>query len=154
MTWADNATDETSYKVERSTDGSNFSPLITLGPDVITHTDTGLSGGTQYWYQVVASSASGSSAPSNIASGTTLPGAAITLFANGYKVKGKQNVDLNWTGVGAGVVVNVYRDNSPIGTSDTGDYTDAIGIKGAGSYVYQVCEAISGSCSGTVTVTF
>jgi serine protease len=156
--WTDNSGDETGFKIGRSTDGSNFSPLITLPADTTSHTDTSLSGNTRYWYRVSATSASGVSTPSNIDSGTTLTGPAITLSAVGYKVKGKQQVDLSWGGTGDAVTnVDIYRVNmvDPFHTTDNdGVYTDNIGVKGGGSYVYKVCEAGSSNCSDPVTVIF
>jgi serine protease len=139
--------------VERSTDGSTFSTLTTLGANTTNYTDTGLSGSTPYWYRVFASNASGGSAPSNIDSGTTLAGSAITLDAVGYKVKGKQRVDLTWDGL-AGTNMDIYRDSVGITTQNDGAHTDNIGAKGGGSYVYMVCETESSNCSDPVTVVF
>ncbi len=156
LNWADNSADETSFTVERSTDGSTFSMLMTLAANTTNFIDIGLSGSTTYWYRVFASNASGSSAPSNVASGTTLVGSSISLTANGYKVKGKQNVDLGWSGT-AVAEVDIYRDDMvvPLLTTANDDiHTDAIGNKGGGSYVYKVCEAGTGNCSDTVTVVF
>jgi len=158
LSWSDNSTDETGFTVERSTDGINFSMLTTLGADTTSYVDTSLSGNTTYWYQVLASSASGNSLPSNVASGTTLVGSNITLKATGYKVKGKQQVDLTWEGFAVTVTdVDIYRDNmmTPlITTANDGNHPDPIGVKGGGSYVYKVCEADFSNCSAKVTVVF
>ena len=156
LNWSDNSTDETGFTVERSTDGSNFSLLTTLGADKTSYIDATVSGNTKYWYQVLATNASGSSTPSNMDSGTTLAGSNITLGANGYKVKGKQQVDLDWTGA-VGTDVDIYRDDMmapEVITVNDGFYIDPIGVKGGGSYVYKVCEVNSGNCSDTVTVVF
>jgi PKD repeat protein len=78
----------------------------------------------------------------------------ITLSASGYKVKGVQTADLTWSGAGS-ANVDIRRDGVTIMTTpDDGAYTDNIGNKGGGSYTYQVCEAGTSTCSGTVTVTF
>ncbi|MCQ6280286.1 fibronectin type III domain-containing protein [Bacillus sp. EB600] len=69
LTWQDNATDETGYVVERSSDGTNFTALPTLGANTTTYTDPGLTAGT-YTYRVKAVNAVGSSAYSNTASVT------------------------------------------------------------------------------------
>jgi hypothetical protein len=76
-----------------------------------------------------------------------LPGTP-TLSANGYKVKGKQKVDLDWSGAAVGGSVDIYRDSNLIqanvpndANSDSGSYTDNIDLKGGGSYIYEVCEA-------------
>lgn len=84
-------------------------------------------------------------------SGTT---GGITLSASGYKVQGTQHADLFWAGATA-TNVDVYRDGAVIATTtNDGTYTDNIGKKGGGSYVYQVCEAGTANCSNEATVTF
>lgn len=81
-------------------------------------------------------------------------GGDIQLSANGYKTRGRQNVDLSWSGANGGTV-DIYRDGSVIATTaNDGAYTDAIGAKGGGSYTYQVCEAGTSTCSATTTVVF
>jgi hypothetical protein len=76
------------------------------------------------------------------------------LSARGYKVQGRQKVDLTWSGA-TGARVDIYRDGTKIPNVDnTGSYTDNINNKGGGSYTYTVCEAGTNTCSNTVTVTF
>lgn len=70
LTWADNATDETGYYVERL-NGSLWSRIATLGANVTGYTNTGLSAGTSYSYRVQAYNGAGASAYSNEASATT-----------------------------------------------------------------------------------
>ena len=74
LAWTDNASNETSYQVERSLDGVSFSTAATLAANSTSYSDTGLAAATQYYYQVVASNSAGNSAPSNIASATTTLG--------------------------------------------------------------------------------
>jgi len=90
-----------------------------------------------------------------IADFTVVPiGAGVSLSASGYKVKGRQHADLTWTGAGT-ADVEIYRDAALIDTvPNSGFHTDAIGTKGGGSYVYQVCETGGGACSNTVVVGF
>ena len=77
----------------------------------------------------------------------------ITLTATGYKVKGRQKVDLEWSGATSGSV-NIRRDGSIIGTTENdGAYTDNIDRVGGQSYIYQICESSSSNCSNEVTVT-
>ncbi len=71
LTWADNATNETGYRVERSTDGTNFTTAATLGANVTTYGDSGLTASTQYFYRVIALGSSVNSAASNVSSATT-----------------------------------------------------------------------------------
>src|SRR6185436_3539436 len=71
LQWADNAGNETGFKLERSTDGFSFSEIATLGANVTSYSDTGLNCTTTYYYRVRASNASGNSAYSGTASATT-----------------------------------------------------------------------------------
>jgi PKD repeat protein len=85
---------------------------------------------------------------------TVTSASGITLQATGYKVKGRQQVDLTWSGA-TGTSVNVFRNGTSIATTaNDGAYTDAIGAKGGGSYTYRVCQAGTSTCSGNVTVSF
>src|SRR5207302_424984 len=58
-------------KVERSTDGTTFTQVATVGANVTAYSDTGLAAATQYYYRVRATNAAGDSAYSNVASATT-----------------------------------------------------------------------------------
>src|SRR6185437_7428210 len=49
----------TSYSIQRSTDGINYSNLATAS--VASYLDTTVSVGTQYWYQIASSNTSGTS---------------------------------------------------------------------------------------------
>jgi hypothetical protein len=153
LIWVDNAADETGFSIERSLDGASWSQVGTAGADATGYADTTVSPNSTYYYQVQAYSDSGSSGYSNVASATTPDG--MNLAANGYKVKGKQVVDLAWSGSSASSF-DIYRDGSPIAQAVSGNaYTDDIGAKGGGSYQYQVCEAgSSADCSNTVQVVF
>ena len=84
---------------------------------------------------------------------TVIAEESFTLSAVGYKLKGVRYADLTWSGATAGVII--YRNGQQIATgSSSGEFTDNIGGKGAGSYTYQVCETSGGSCSNVETVTF
>lgn len=65
LTWTDNATNETNYKVMRSTDGKNFLLFGTLSPNTTTFTNTGLLANKTYYFRVYALNSAGSSANSN-----------------------------------------------------------------------------------------
>ena len=82
-------------------------------------------------------------------------GGGIVLSATGYKVKGVHHADLTWSGA-TSTNVDIRRNGASIATTANGGaYTDNTGNKGSGvSYVYQVCEAGTSTCSNTATVTF
>lgn len=69
LTWQDNSTNESGFKIYRSTDGVSFSRIATVGANVTSYTNTGLTAGTTYYYEVKAYIKHGdSSAYSNVAS--------------------------------------------------------------------------------------
>ena len=72
LAWS-NVSNETGYRIERSSGGGAFAQVGTTGVNVVTFTDTSLSAGTAYTYRVKAINAGGDSAPSNTAQATTLP---------------------------------------------------------------------------------
>src|SRR5439155_19104046 len=71
LTWADNAINETRYRIERSQDGATFTIVAALPADSTSYTDPGLSPSTHYWYRVTAVNVAGDSPPSNVADATT-----------------------------------------------------------------------------------
>jgi predicted secreted protein len=73
LAWADNATDETGFKIERCTGAgcSNFTQIATVGANVTSYSNTGLAASTSYSYRVRAYNGGGDSAYSNTASATT-----------------------------------------------------------------------------------
>jgi subtilisin family serine protease len=78
----------------------------------------------------------------------------ITLSATGYKVRGRQTVDLTWSGA-TSTNVDVHRNGSVITTTaNDGVHTDNIGVVGGGTYTYTVCEAGTSTCSNEATVVF
>jgi RHS repeat-associated protein len=54
LRWQDNASNETHYLLERSTDGFHWQAVTSLNRDTIRYVDSGLLRHTQYWYRVVA----------------------------------------------------------------------------------------------------
>lgn len=84
----------------------------------------------------------------------SLPTPDITLSGIGYKVKGRQKVDLTWSGANS-TNVDVYRDGAIVVTTvNDGFYIDNINQRGNGSYLYQICEEGNTTCSNEYTVIF
>src|SRR4029077_20842345 len=73
LSWADNSTNETGFKVERSLDGINFTQIGTVGSNVKSYSSAGLNASTKYYYRVRAYNSGGNSSYSNTASATTAP---------------------------------------------------------------------------------
>ncbi|WP_281322142.1 M43 family zinc metalloprotease [Flavobacterium aestivum] len=70
LTWADNATNETAYTVERATGSGAYTVIAFLGANAASYTDTGLAAGTTYSYKVRANAGTTYSNYSNVASAT------------------------------------------------------------------------------------
>jgi hypothetical protein len=73
LAWTDNAADEAGFKIYRSTNGTSFKQIATVGANVTTYSNTGLKVSTTFYYRVGAYNANGDSAFSNTSSATTLP---------------------------------------------------------------------------------
>jgi serine protease AprX len=72
LAWSDKASNESGFKIERSTNATTgFTEIATVGPNVSTYSNTGLSRNTTYYYRVRAYNADGDSVYSNTASATT-----------------------------------------------------------------------------------
>jgi hypothetical protein len=65
LSWTDNSSDETGFKVERSMDGVNFTEIATLGAATTIFADQSVAARTNYYYRVRAYNSSGSSGYSN-----------------------------------------------------------------------------------------
>ena len=84
-----------------------------------------------------------------------LPPSAITLSANGFKVKGKHWATLTWSGA-ATTNVEIHRDGVIVETvaKTASPFDHNIGFKGGATYVFEICETGGGACSATVNVVF
>ena len=105
LRWVDNAVTEAGYKIERSTDGVNFTQIGTVGANVTTYNDMGLSSGATYYYRVRAYSQLGDSPYSTSVSVTpgVLGNGLLVQYFNSHsfsdpavltRVDG--NVDFDW----------------------------------------------------------
>ena len=76
------------------------------------------------------------------------------LSASGFKVRGVQHAQLEWSGAGAGSF-NIIQNGAVVGTvsGSSGSVDHTIGNKGGGAYVFRLCNT-SGACSNESTVVF
>jgi hypothetical protein len=72
LAWTDNSSNEDGFKIERSTNGSSFTEIGTVGPNVRNFSSTGLTANKLYYYRVRAYNSLGNSGYSNTASAKTL----------------------------------------------------------------------------------
>jgi hypothetical protein len=155
LSWAASA-GVTGYKIQRSTDGSTFSPVTTVGATVTTFSDTGLSAGTQYYYRVLASNQAGDSAPSAVVSAVTVAVSGLVISAPSLATAGTSfsvtvtardasgNVATGYTGT-------VHFTTSSAKATLPADYTFTAGDQGARTFTVTLKTA--GSQSVTVADT-
>ena len=87
-----------------------------------------------------------------VTSGSTAP---IQLSASGYKLKGRNTVDLSWTADSSISTFDVHLSDGSVKTVTSSSYTDETGDRGGATYTYRVCAAGSTvTCSDTITVIF
>ncbi len=120
LTWTDNATNETSYQVERAIGAGGFSPLATLGANATSYTNTPVSPSTSYSYRVRASNASGDSAYSNTVAVTTPAAAATPAAPNTLKATAlsRTQIRIDWVDA-SGNETGFKIERSTNGTSFT-----------------------------------
>lgn len=109
LSWSDNASNETGFRIERTMDGTNFAEVSTVSADSTTYTDPGLNSWTTYAYRIRAFNAAGNSPYSNIFYKTTLTNNSGTISAAPSNLTGTLS--------GALQVTLHWRDNS---TNETG----------------------------------
>lgn len=70
LNWVDGSNNETGFKIERSTDGTNFAQITVVGENVTSYGNGGLVSGRIYYYRVRATNSVGDSSYSNVVSAT------------------------------------------------------------------------------------
>lgn len=73
LRWQDRSTNESAFQIERSTDGSIFTPVATVAANLTTYIDRHLESATFYSYRVRAMNALGLSAPTGVTTESTHP---------------------------------------------------------------------------------
>jgi RHS repeat-associated protein len=150
LSWTASA-GQTSYNVYRGTTagGESTTPIAT-GVTGITYTNTGLTAGTSYYYQVMAVNSVGGSGASNEANATpTLP-APTGLLASATNTQ----IVLSWSASSGATSYNIYRSITSNGEGSTAyatgitatTYTDA-GTTSGQVYYYKVAAVNSVSTS-------
>ncbi len=140
ISWTDGV-GETGYRVERSTDGVNFTSAGTVAADVTSFTDPNLAGSLRYFYRVIATDASGDSLPSIVTSGINRP-SAVTNFA--ITSLDTTRTVLNWRDTNGESGYRVERSTDGVNFTTIASlgtnipsYTDS-GLTVSTSYTYRV----------------
>ena len=155
LTWTDNSSDETGFIVERSaSSGGTFTSIATLGSNVTTYSNTGLSASTTYYYRVCATNSAGNSDYSNTASAATsappvtIPAAPTSLAAS---TASSSQINLTWTDNSSnetGFIVEraassggTFAQIATLGSNVT-SYSNT-GLSASTTYYYRVCASNS-----------
>jgi len=128
VNWNDDATNEDSYVVERSTNGTTYTVIATLPANTTSYGDSGLVPNTLYYYRVKATNATSESVYTTV-SVTTPPipsaptKAATPTPATGYKYVEltNTNLTLKWTGSTNTTTYAVYFGTDPLNLAKVAD---------------------------------
>ena len=165
LSWTDNSNNETGFKVERSPDGNNgWAEIVSLGSNVTSYENTGLTASTTYYYRVRAYNAGGNSSytsPVNATTNTALPSNPTNLTANASSTS---QINLAWTD-NADNEQGYKVERAPGGTSNFEEITSLganttsysnTGLTEGTTYIYRVRAYNTGgnsSYSNTATAT-
>lgn len=162
LTWTDNATDETGFRIERSPDGVGFAQIGTTAANVTSYADATAIAGTAYYYRVAASNAAGNSGYSNTAGITGVagpPAAPSKLNATAVSIS---QINLNWQDNSTnetGFAIERSADGvafTQIGTaaSNVISYLDTAGLTSNTKYYYRVRSNLGTAFSGYSNTAF
>jgi FtsP/CotA-like multicopper oxidase with cupredoxin domain len=149
LSWVDNSLDETSFVIERSTDGTNFSALATVVANVTAYNDLAVLGGFTYTYRVAAVNANGTSAyvVSNsvlVPPDATPPAAPSNLSATNIT---QTTLRLNWqdnSNNETGFTIQIATNNTftrnlvTINVGPNVTFSDITGLKRGTKYFFRV----------------
>src|SRR5262249_51341276 len=139
VNWRD-VTGDTGYRIERSDDGgASWFPIGSVGTNVPTFTDTGLSANTTYCYRVIAQSPYGDSPNSATACGTSRMLAVTGLH---FTTIAPTQLDFSWNTVPGATSYRVERStdgyNYSVLATQAGTSYSNTGLTPLRAYYYRV----------------
>jgi fibronectin type 3 domain-containing protein len=157
LTWKGSTSgNPTSYSIYRGTisDGEAVTPVGTVSGTTLTFTDTGLTNGKTYFYNVAANNSVGVSPDSNEVSVTPAASATVPPAPTGLAATaGNGSVGLTWGASAGATSYSVYRGTAsgaegttPIGTTTSASFTDT-GLTNGTAYYYKVTASNSAGAS-------
>jgi protocatechuate 3,4-dioxygenase beta subunit len=101
VTWADPSSSVTGFIIQKSTNGGAFTTAGTVGAGIMQYTDSSVTGGNTYEYDVIATTAVGNTAASQAVTAPDLnaPSTPINLVAT---TASDTQINLTWDRVGTG----------------------------------------------------
>jgi len=133
----------TSYNVLRGTASGGETLLTSVSSSASTYTDTTVTNGVTYYYEITGTNSTGTGAPSNEASATPVSSAppASTLTATA----GNAQVGLSWTTAAGATSYNIYQgttsggeSSTPIATGVTTNSYTVTGLSNGTAYYFEV----------------
>jgi fibronectin type 3 domain-containing protein len=97
LAWADNASNEDGFRIEQSIDGTNFSEIGTVGPNVNSYVAQNLLPSATYYYRVNAFNAVGSTTFSNTANASTSASSSTEPSNLSAATTSSTRITLSWT---------------------------------------------------------
>ena len=169
--WVDNATNETGYSVERSSDGVTFAVVASLGAGSTGYSDTAVSSKSTYYYRVRAYNGAGNSEYSSTVSTTTPDAPPPPPAAPGFvssSNNGNGSATVSWGAVSGATNYEVLRETqdprkltwgraTTVATAPS-TVSSIVDQSGTGTFRYSVRAKNAGgtsayTVSGSVTVT-
>jgi hypothetical protein len=138
LTWKDNATNESKFIVQRSTDGGTTfttvaTPALLANTGNVTWVDTAVTAGNTYLYRVYATNDAGDSVASNtVTAALVLPGAPKITTATAARVGSSETVTVRWLDVANETTYTVQWSTSNTFTTAGG----GLGTPGANATTY------------------
>lgn len=127
LQWADLSSNESSFQIERSPDGTAWNKITDVGANTTTYSDQTVAPQTHYYYRVRAVNGAGPSGYSNVVDVTTPVGPPIAPQNLAATAASTTQINLIWDGVANAATILVER--SPNGTTDwnqVGSVTGAV----------------------------
>jgi hypothetical protein len=147
LSWADNSGNETGFKIQRKKEATGtYADIGTTVANITSYTDRdpALRDGTLYYYRVCATNATGDSAFSNEASGTTLLAKPTSATATAVS---SSRIDLTWIDNSASetgykierkrTVAGTYTQIDQVG-ANVRSYSDTNGLEPNTRYYYRI----------------
>ncbi|MGV3723256.1 MAG: fibronectin type III domain-containing protein, partial [Actinomycetota bacterium] len=159
LAWQDGSSNETGFRIERRSSDGDFTEIGVTSANQFAYTVSGLQPATAYALRVRAYNADGSSAPSNTASGTTLPNPPGTPNLTAVSALAARELRLEWSYSGGdqtGFRVERSTDGSSFSnaastSADATSWTDS-GLMPTSRYYYRVRAVNAGGTSAPSSV--
>jgi len=167
LAWGDNSSNETGFRVERSTDGVHFSAIDLLPAGITSYSDAGVTTDTTYTYRVVTVTANGDGATATSSAVAMYPAAPTNLIARavsssqinlswGNPVNSTADHLELWCSINNGQIVEINSNISPSATSyNVTHMPDGSPLDSSTAYTFWISSSLYNSSNeATATPSF